>query len=130
MAAESSKGFEISFDPAGHILRVSAWGPWDVEFVKKYARAFTEKVEELLASGEEWYALMDLTEFYPHSEEVQNILRQQIMKATEQGMKRLAYLGERSVAQLRLNELFLTSDIRHYSFVESEEEALQWLLSE
>ncbi len=130
MATENSKGFEIALDTTRHILQVSAWGFWDAEFVKKYNSAFTEKVEELRANGEEWYALMDLTGFYPRSAEVQHILREQITSAKKQGLKKLVYLGERSVVQLQLNRLFLASEIQQYFFTESEEEAFQWLLNE
>jgi len=130
MTAENSKGFSISLDPIGHILRVSAWGFWDAEFMKKYNHAFTEKSEELRERAKEWYVFMDLIGFHPHFTEVQDILRQQITNAKKQGMKKLVYLGEKSVVQLQLNKLFLTSAIQEYSFVESEEEALQWLLNE
>ncbi len=130
MAAEKNMGFEIVLDSTRHILSVSTWGFWDVEFMQKYESAFTEKVEKLRASSKEWCAFMDLTGFYACSTEVQSMLCQQITKATKQGLKKLVYLGKRSAAQLQLNRLFLASDIQQYFFTESEEEAFQWLLRE
>jgi hypothetical protein len=130
METQKSKGFEISFDPMRRILRVRAWGFWDAEFAKKYNSAFTEKIGEIRTDGKEWYVLMDLAEFHPYSTEVQDILHQHLTTATKQGMRKVVCLGEMSVAQLHLRELFLISGLLQYTFVESEEEAMQWLLSE
>ena len=129
MTPEHSKGFEISIEPMGRILWVRAWGFWDADFGKKYISAFTEKVAELGANGKEWYALMDLTEFHPGAPDVQNMLRQQIMQATKQGIRKAAYPGKISAAQVYRHVLLLTSNLPQDAFVESEEEALQWLLN-
>ncbi len=128
MDTRKSKGFEISFDPAKRILRVRAWGFWDAEFAKKYISAFTEKVEEIRTDGKAWDVLMDLAEFHPYSTAVQDILHQHLTTATKQGLRKVVYLGEMSVAQLHLRELFLVRDLPQYAFIESEEEAMQWLL--
>jgi len=130
MTAMNSKGFEIVLDIRQHILRVRVWGAWDVGFVKKYKSALREKIEEIREGDKEWYALVDFTGFYPRSEEVQDMMCDQIATAGEQGMKKIACLGEESVSQLRLNKLFLTSNLQMSSFAESEEEAIQWLLNE
>jgi hypothetical protein len=130
MDTRKNKGFEISFDPARRILRVHAWGFWDAEFAKKYNSAFTEKVEGIRTDGKAWDVLMDLTEFHPYSTEVQDMLHQHLTTATKQGMRKVVCLGKMSVAQLHLRELFLVRDLPQYAFVESEEEAMQWLLYE
>ncbi len=129
MAPENGKGFEIALNTARHILRVRAWGFWDVEFVRKFDRAFTEKAEELQVSAKEWFALVDLTAFRPHSEEVQRMLREQLATAKKFGMKKLVYLGKKPMTQSQLKRLFLTGDTQKCSFVESEEEVGQRLLN-
>jgi hypothetical protein len=125
-----NKGFEISFDPAQWILRARLWGFWDEEFGKQYDRAFTEKVAEFCSQGKEWYALLDLSEFHLCSLDVQDILLQNLRDATEQGMRKVAYLGSISAAQIHLHALLLILDLPYSAFAESEEEALQWLLDE
>lgn len=131
MAATKSKGFEIVLNQAKHILKTRAWGFWDEEFAKRYRSALTEKIEEIHVSEKGWYALADFIKFHPQSEEVQSMIREQIATASKQGMKKIAYLGKKRMIQLRFNHLFFQkSDILVHAFIESEEEAIRWLLSE
>ncbi len=127
---ENSKGFEIAVDPVGRILRVRAWGFWDATFIKKYAYALTEKTEELSANGGEWAALVNVTAFCPHSANIQRMMCQQIMSAGKMGLKKLAYVVKGTITQLQLNNIFLTSPIQRRFFLESEQDAMQWLLNE
>ncbi len=129
-AMMNGKGFEISLDRTRHIVKARIWGVWDTEFAKKYERAFMEQVEEIRASGKEWYAFEDFRGLSSCADEVQRILRQQIVQAKKEGMKKLAYLGKSSVEQKQLSKLFLTSGILLYASAESEEEAMQWLLQD
>ena len=128
METVNNKGFEISLDSARHILKARIWGEWDTEFAKKYERAFREKVEEIHADGKEWYALEDFSGLSLCSDDVQSILRQQILRAKQEGMKKLVCLGKRPIEQKQLTKLFLTNGILLNSSAESEEEAIQWLL--
>jgi len=130
MEALKNKGFEISFDPTRWILRARLWGFWDKEFGEEYDKAFTAKVAELCSHGKEWYALLDLAEFHLCSLDVQDILLQNLRDATAQGMRKVAYLGSISAAQIHLHALLLVLELPHSAFAESEEEALQWLLNE
>jgi hypothetical protein len=130
MEALKSKGFEISFDPTRWVLRAKLWGFWDKEFGEKYDKAFTEKLAELCSQGKEWCALLDLAEFHLCSLDVQDILLQHLRDATAHGMRKVAYLGSISAAQIHLHALLLILDLPHSAFAESEEEALQWLLNE
>jgi hypothetical protein len=126
----NTKGFEIATDIRRHLLRVTLWGFWDVELAKKYRYAMREKIEEIVANGKEWYAIADFTQFYPRSTDVQRIIREQFETAKERGMKKIVYLGEKSAIQLRLDTGFLINNVLEYSFVESEADAIQWLLNE
>ena len=101
-----------------------------MEVAKKYKSALREKIEDIQAGGKEWYALVDFTKLYPRSEKVQNMLREQIATAKEQGMKKIVYIGEKSAIQLRFDILFPINSLQEYPFVESEIEAIQWLLNE
>ena len=127
---ELNKGFAISLDTTRHIVKVQAWGFWNEELVKKYRKAFTEKIRELRANGNEWYALMDFREFLPRSEEVQRMMNDHIVSAQKEGMKKIGYLGERSMVQLRLNRVFRKEDMQMSAFFDSEREAIRWLMKD
>jgi hypothetical protein len=127
MAAENSKGFQIATELTLRILRVRAWGSWDVDFVKKYWYAFTEKLEEIQAGGSEWSLLINFTALNPLSEDVQRIVHEQIALAEQHGMKKLVYLGKKSTVQLQPSR---PDASYQYSTIEDEEQALQWLLNE
>lgn len=124
----NTRGFEIATDIRRHLLRVTLWGFWNVELAKKYKYAMRAKIEEIRKNGNEWHALVDFTQCYPRSEEVQDMLHEQLVAAKEQGMKKIIYLGDKSVVQLRLDRVFPISHLQEYFFVESEEEAIQGLL--
>ena len=125
MLVGNNKGFKISLDTTKNIFRVKAWGFWDIELAQKYESAFTEKIEELRSDEKEWCILVDLTDFYPRSPEVQNLLKAQI---SQQEVKKAAYLGKKSDVQLRLNKFFRENDMQRHAFFEFSEQALQWLL--
>jgi hypothetical protein len=125
-----TKGFEIATDIRRHLLRVTLWGLWDADIAKKYKYAMREKIEEITKNDNEWYALVDFTRCYPRSDEVQDMLREQLAAAKEQGMKKIVYFGDKSAIQLQLDRVFPISNLQKDSFVESEEEVIQWLLSD
>ena len=127
MAAENSKGIQIAVELTLRILRVRAWGSWDLDFTKKYWYAFTEKLEEIQASGFEWSLLINFTALKPLSEDVQRIVHEQIALAEQHGMKKLVFLGKKSTVQLRSSRPDASDQ---YSTIEDEEQALQWLLNE
>ena len=124
-----NKGFAISLDTTRNIVKIHAWGFWDVNLVKKYRKAFTQKIKELRANGSEWYALVDFREFLPRSKEVQYMMNDHIVSAQKEGMKKIGYLGEQSMVQLRLNQVFQEEDLHMSAFFESEHEAIQWLMN-
>ena len=126
---ELNKGFAISLDTTRNIVKVQAWGFWDVDLVKKYQKAFTEKLRELRANGNEWYALIDVREFLPRSEEVQQMMNDHIITMQKEGMQKIGYLGERSMVQIRLNRQFREEEMKMSAFFESEYEAIRWLLN-
>jgi hypothetical protein len=128
MTTSNTKGFEIATDIRRHLLRVTLWGLWDTDLAKKYKYAMREKIEEIRKNGNGWYALVDFTRCYPRSEEVQDMLREPLVAAKEQGMKKIIYLGDKSVVQSRLDRVFPISNFQEDFFVESEEEAIQWLV--
>jgi hypothetical protein len=125
-----NKGFVISLDTTRKIVKVQAWGFWDADLVKKYRRAFAEKIKELRANGNEWYALMDFREFLPRSEEIQQMMNEHIASVQKEGMKKIGYLGERLMVQLRLNRVFREEDQHMSAFFDSEREAIRWLLKD
>lgn len=130
MTAQESKGFEITLHDAKHIVRVRTWGCWDMELAKIYGNALGEKIDEIRENDEEWCVLVDVTAFHPRSEDVQRMMCEHLETASKRGIKKIAYLGTRSVVQLRLNRLFREIEMPLHAFFESQDGALQWLLSE
>ena len=88
------KGYEISLDTARHILKVQAWGVWDVEekeLAENFKRELQEKVKEVSVNGKEWYVCEDLIELYPQSKEVCRIMGDGIVSAIKHGMKKAVH---------------------------------------
>ena len=91
----SKKGYKVSLDKARNILKVQAWGIWDVEdteFAENFQRELKEKVKEVNTNRKEWYVCGDLTEFHPQSKEVCRIMGDGIVFAVKHGMKKAVHL--------------------------------------
>ena len=125
-----NKGFEIAHDIRRHILRIRLWGLWDVELAQKCKYAMQEKIEDIVKDGAHWYALVDLTGFYPRSKAVQAMIREHLDTARSQGMCRIAYLGNHSILRKRLDRIFPKNTSDAEAFGKTESEALQWLLQQ
>ena len=83
-----------------------------------------------MGNGKEWYVIVDFTQFYPRSTDLQRVIGEQFETAKELGMKKIVYLREKSAIQLRLDTLFFINNVQEYSFFESKADAIQWLLNE
>jgi hypothetical protein len=126
-----NKGFSISFDNTRDILTTRVWGMWDEAFAEKYEYGMKEKIEEVCANEQVWGVLADLRELLTRSEEVQRIIMcEQFTMARDLGVEKIAYLGSQIMTQWQLDTFFQEGDKQVFSCFESEDDAIQWLLSE
>lgn len=128
MTAQESKGFEITFHEAKHLIRVRSWGCWDRELAKTYRHALDERIGNICGDDRAWNMLVDVRAFHPQSEDVQHMLNEQIDTASRCGIKKIAYLGIGDAAHIQLNRLFRKTEIPQYALFEKYEDAVQWLL--
>ncbi len=128
MMTGNGKGFEIALHAARSLIKTRAWGCWDEDIVKKYDRALREKIEEFKADGTGWYALVDVRRFSACSEDVRTLLSEYLSAAWTQGLKKIAYLGTGILSRSQDKRGFEKDDPLIRSFLDSENEAIQWLL--
>lgn len=130
MTSQESTGFEITFHDTKHIVGVRTWGYWDGDLIKTYGNALGEKLDDIRETGEEWWILVDVTALHPQTEDVERMLCEQIHTASQRGIKKIACLGTGAAFQGRFNRLFQKVVVPQCAFFETQESAVQWLLSE
>jgi len=130
LMSENKKGYEISIDKARNLLKIRVWGFWDMEVAEKYENEFKKKIKEISASGKEWYTLVDVAEYSPQSEEVQRIVSERMVFAKEHGLKKEARIVHRVTTKFQMARLARESKLPMSSEFQSENEAIQWLMSE
>ncbi len=90
----SEKGYRISVNTVRNILKVQAWGIWnveDMELAENFREELEEKVKEVSVNGKEWDVCGDLIELRPQSKEVCRIMGDGIMFAIKHGMKKAVH---------------------------------------
>ncbi|MBD3304797.1 hypothetical protein GF339_00425 [candidate division KSB3 bacterium] len=121
----NGKGFLIALNPGEHIIRIRAWGYWDITLTKKYGYALTEKTHEMLQNGRAWQMVIDFRHLYPRSEDIQRMLREYLEQASSHGIQHIVYLGDRATLQIRLDRFFQEMTPEHEVFMASDEETPQ-----
>lgn len=125
---ENTKGFEIAFNLQAKILRLRAWGEWDNGLYQKCEMALRDKIIELSAHAQWkiWYVLVDVTKASAQAEAIRNIVEKHFVMAPEQGVRRIAYLGNCPGPQASPGN---RGDSPQYAFFDRQDEAMQWLLN-
>jgi hypothetical protein len=123
------KGYEITFDRAKNIIKARLWGFWDAGLGKQYIKAFEEKIQEVIPTGKEWSLLVDITKFAAQPREVQRLFSEGMTFAKQHGVKKTARIVASTTTQLQFERLSKEANLAEIAFFQSEEEALQWLLS-
>lgn len=117
---DNGKGFEIMLNEARHLLRVRAWGCWDLEAARKFRHALREKAEDLDGNGQPWGALIDVADFSAQSPDVVNAIAAQMEETSAaSGIKKLAYVAR------QMQENWPRSEQCRWH--QSVDEALDWL---
>lgn len=124
------KGYELIFDETSRVLNIRLWGFWDGELAKKFTGEFEKQVQEASAAGTGWYVLADITRFPPQFPEIQRFLTEAMGMAKTHGMKKAARIVDNTITKLQIARLSKETNFPEHSFFRSEDEAMQWLLSE
>ena len=91
----SEKGYRISVNAVRHLLKVRAWGIWDVkdmELAENLRGELQEKVKEVSMNRKEWDVCGDFIELQPQSKEVCRVMGDGIMFAIKHGMRKAVHL--------------------------------------
>lgn len=124
------KGFYISLDAARNILKISLWGCWDVEVGKKYTEKLKKQIKNLNKKEENWHLLMDLIEYSPQSQEIQNMIREGLAFLNDYKIRKRAILIHGLPLQFSAQSLSQKIILPIYSYFKSEDDAIRWLLDE
>jgi len=118
----NGKGFEIILNVAQKMLQVRAWGEWDQWLAQRFHYALREKSEDLEANGQNWCAMIDLTEFSTQSQDVWNAIVMHLKNTQSPGLKRIAYVQPEHPGR------FLCEKHDIGGQFQTADEALHWLL--
>lgn len=123
-------GFEADAQPARRLLRLRAWGFWDLDLTRAACAGFLLAYQEMQAAGSPWDVLIDHTRYPPQMPEVNDDIARSVALAMTMGLRRIASILDSTVAQIQLRKVSKSSGlpVDVYSFFTSEDEAMAWLL--
>lgn len=125
-----TRGYEFFVDRKQGILKIRAWGLWDVEFAEQYDRELQKRILDISKQCPQgWYALADLNDFPPQLPEVQPILVRGLEFGAKRGLKKEARLIGKALTKVQLARLMKEAGMPENSTFQTEDEAIKWLLS-
>jgi hypothetical protein len=130
MMTTKRKGFHIVLDTTSRIVRIWAWGLWDVTVAQEFKEALHLKGQEINGSSKEWYLLMDLTACFTPPQEVRNLMLAGLTALDGQQIQKRAILAGRSIALFQVLRQTQDTHWPVYSYFRSEDEAVRWLIDE
>ena len=127
----AKRGYDITINRGQRILKMRAWGLWDVAFAEQYDHDLQTNVLEISEHGKKpgWLALVDLNDFPPQFPEVQAIIVRGMEFGTRHGLHKEARLIGRGLTDLQLKRLIKEAGMPENSTFQSEHDALAWLLN-
>lgn len=125
------RGYEFFIDRRSNILKVKAWGVWDVAYAEQYDRDLQKHVLQISQYAPQgWYVLVDLNNFPPQIPAVQPILVRGMNFGITHGLKKEARLIGQALTQLQLKRLVKEAGMPENSTFQSENDAVKWLLKD
>ena len=126
---EHERGYDISVDRRHNILKVKAWGMWDVAFAEQYDRELRQAILDISAHASQgWYVVVDLDHYPPQLPHVQPILLRGMKFGIEHGLKKEARIIGKAMTKMQLKRLVKEAGMPENSTFQSEEDAIAWLL--
>lgn len=125
---QPKNGYKIDLDRTRHILKFRLWGIWDVPLAQQFEREIKSKIlemEQLAPQG--WHTLVDLSEFPPQFEEVQDATKAVMQFELDHGMQKGATVLAKTMTKLQISRLARQVGEDPGSFFQSEDEAIRWL---
>ncbi len=124
--AAPSKGFEVRADLKLGILRLRVWGFWDIEDGQAYWAQFKHEADLLI--GKPWHVLADISQFPAQRPDVNAYVEKTMLYARSNGMVRASNLVSSALSRMQIARLSAESGLPAYTFFQSEEAAVKWLL--
>jgi hypothetical protein len=122
-------GYELAIDQTHRILKVRAWGMWNVALAEQYDRELQETIIQISENGQrDWYALVDLDQFPVQNEEVQAIIVRGMKFGAMYNLQKEARIIGKALTKLQLARLVKEAGMPANSTFQSEDEAVAWLL--
>ena len=129
--ASPQRGYEFFINKKRRILKIRAWGIWDVEFAEEYDRELQQRILTISEQGTKgWYALADLNDFPPQLPEVQKTLMRGLEFGAKHGLKKEARMIGKALTKTQLARMMKEAGMPANSTFQSEDEAIEWLLQE
>lgn len=129
--AALKQGYTISIDVPNKVLKMRLWGLWDAATAQRFEQEAREKIQEISRQAPGgWDALVDLSDFPPQRDEVQEMTNRVMQLETTHGMKHAASIVKKAMTKLQIQRLAKQQGFDPGSFFQSEDEAVQWLLSQ
>lgn len=128
--AVKNKGFHISIDTTKNVIKIRLWGQWDVELGKEYLKELKKQIKGVNENKNDWFLLMDLTEYLPQSQKIQSIIGEGLVLLKADKFKKKAVLVDGKIIHLPIESLSREPRLQIYCYFQSEDDAVQWLLTE
>lgn len=110
------------------LLKVRAWGLWDVPFAEQYDRELQKNILEIGESAPGgWCVLVDLDAYPPQFPEVQDVIMRGMKFGVEHGLKKEARIIGKLLTKTQLARLVKEAGMPENSTFQSEKEAIAWL---
>ena len=128
MSGQQEKGFDISLQEAGDLIKVQTWGVWDEQVARQFEQAFCLEVQHFTKEKGAWQLLVDFSQFPPQPPEVEHILTDMMFWAKNMGMARKAILAKSSPLSLLQERLNRDPVLKVHFYFQRESDAMHWLL--
>jgi len=122
-------GFQVSYDIKTRILYLRMWGLWDEPLGLLFRDAVTEARKPLRASHPS-FVLADLRRYPTQKPAIQKIHAELMAKSESHGILRSANLVTEVLSSMQIRRLSHEGKLVEFSFFDSEESAVDWLLSD
>jgi CRISPR/Cas system CSM-associated protein Csm4 (group 5 of RAMP superfamily) len=129
--AAPKPGYAISIDAPNKVLKMRLWGMWDTTTAQRFEQEAREKIQEIgRQTPDGWDTMVDLSDFPPQRDEVQEMTNRVMQLEKTHGMNRGASVTKKAMTKHQVQRLAKQQGFDPGSFFQSEDEAMRWLLSQ
>ena len=121
---KGSVGFHIGCDAGHGLVRIRAWGWWNLEMGNRFRHTLDESVCECHFDLPDWQALVELQDWYPQSDAVMELMAQTLLHVKQAGAGKIGYIGKSDYIDYKLPDWFRAQYLEGAAFSPSLSQAV------